>query len=277
MRTVSTPVPTTRHRAIPALFLLLFPFTLTLLLAAVDSALPIEPQFAANQARVRSTGDPQRSNLQETAEVLDGETEGMLSYLTSVPLRPLSERHPGSGKATFAAHTSRASVPSLRVVIHKGRQVLALYEGARLVKTYRVSLGLEPVGAKTEAGDRRTPEGEYFICNKSSSSSFHRFLGISYPGEVDAIRAFEDGLISLETRNTIMRSAREGKTPPWNTRLGGWVGIHGYPTEDNQKRWVSLLYPKPHNWTNGCVALWDSEIEELYEVLPNGTPVTILP
>lgn len=177
----------------------------------------------------------------------------------------------------FGADTSWASTPPLRMVIHKARQVLALYEGGRLVKTYRVCLGLEPAGAKIETGDRRTPEGEYFICSKSSSSSFHRFLGLSYPGELDAIRAFEDGLISLETRNAIVRSAKEGRTPPWNTKLGGWVGIHGYPTEGNQKRWVSLLYPKPHNWTNGCIALWDSEIEELYAILPVGTPVTILP
>ncbi|MCA1959395.1 MAG: L,D-transpeptidase [Desulfomonile sp.] len=180
-------------------------------------------------------------------------------------------------EAAFAADISWASTPPLRVVIHKARQVLAVYEGARLIKTYRVSLGLEPVGPKTETGDRRTPEGEYFICSKSASSSFHRFLGISYPGELDAMRAFEDGQISLETRNAIIRSAKEGRTPPWNTKLGGWVGIHGYPTEGNQKRWVSLLYPKPHNWTNGCIALWDSEIEELYEILPVGTPVTILP
>lgn len=183
----------------------------------------------------------------------------------------------GLNDSALVAGTSWASVPPLRIVIYKGRQMLAVYEGARLIKNYRVSLGLEPLGAKTETGDRKTPEGEYFICNKSSSSSFHRFLGISYPSELDAMRAFENGLISLETRNAIVRSAQDGKSPLWNTKLGGWVGIHGYPTEANQKRWVSLLYPKPHNWTNGCIALWDSEIEELYEMLPLGTPVTILP
>jgi len=76
----------------------------------------------------------------------------------------------------LGADTSWASTPPLRMVVHKARQVLALYEGARLVKTYRVCLGLEPVGAKIETGDRRTPEGEYFICSKSSH---HRLVG--YP------------------------------------------------------------------------------------------------
>ncbi len=178
---------------------------------------------------------------------------------------------------TLAAETSWAATPPVRIVIHKGNQVLELYNGGTKVKTYRVCLGLDPLGAKRTTGDCKTPEGDYFICSKSASSSFHRFLGISYPGEHDATSAFEEGLISLDTRNAIIRNVREGRPPPWNTKLGGWVGIHGYPTDPSKKLWVSLLYPKPHNWTNGCIAMWDFEIEELFAGIEIGTPVSILP
>lgn len=175
---------------------------------------------------------------------------------------------------------STASVEShssLRIVIYKSRQLLDLYQGQVRIRTYRVCLGLEPWGPKRITGDRRTPEGEYFICLKTTASKFHRFLGISYPGETDAQAAFESGIISRATRDDIIRRARSGQAPPWDTKLGGWVGIHGYPTDDYKHTWISLLYPKPHNWTDGCIAMWNFEVEELFSAVTVGTPVTITP
>jgi murein L,D-transpeptidase YafK len=159
----------------------------------------------------------------------------------------------------------------------KARQVLQLLEPGTPPRTFRVCLGLDPQGPKKITGDRKTPEGEYFICYKSTTSKFHRFLGISYPGIGDARQAFERGAISLDQRDSIISKIEKGKTPPWNTKLGGWVGIHGYPTDEYYRLWTALLYPKPHNWTNGCIALWNFEIEELYSKVSVGTPVTILP
>jgi murein L,D-transpeptidase YafK len=164
-----------------------------------------------------------------------------------------------------------------KIVIHKSKQLLELHENGVRVKSYRVVLGMAPEGRKRLVGDQKTPEGDYFICLKSTSSRFHRFLGISYPGEHDAQTAFERGLISLDTRDSIISKLREGKPPPWNTKLGGWVGIHGYPSNEYQRRWIALLYPKPHNWTDGCIAVWNFEIEEIFSAVPLGTPVTILP
>jgi len=165
----------------------------------------------------------------------------------------------------------------LKLVIHKTGQVLRLYKKGNRIRSYRVCLGLEPEGAKRITGDYRTPEGDYFICFKNSTSKYHRFLGISYPGEQDARAAFEAGLIKPETRDAIINRVRTGQAPPWDTELGGWVGIHGYPTDEYKKIWIFLLYPKPHNWTDGCIALWDFEVEELYSMVPVGTPVTIVP
>jgi murein L,D-transpeptidase YafK len=169
------------------------------------------------------------------------------------------------------------SARDLRIVINKNRQILDLYKNGKRIKTYRVCLGLDPDGPKRITGDFRTPEGDYFVCFKSGSSKFHRFLGISYPGERDAQVAFESGLIPLDTRDAIINRVRSGQAPPWDTELGGWVGIHGYPTEEYKKIWISLLFPKPHNWTDGCIALWDFEVEELYSTVSVGTPVMIVP
>ena len=96
---------------------------------------------------------------------------------------------------------------------------------------------------------------------KVPASRFHRFLGISYPSVADAQAAFENGLISLDKRDSIVGSLKSGKAP-WDTELGGWVGIHGYPTDEYERKWVTLLYPKPDNWTDGCIAMWNFEIEE---------------
>jgi murein L,D-transpeptidase YafK len=163
------------------------------------------------------------------------------------------------------------------LIISKADNGLTLVESGVPVKRFRVCLGMNPVGPKTVTGDKKTPEGDYVICMKRTDSRFHRFMGISYPNEKDARDAFERGLISLDTRDMIIRELRQGNAPPWATRLGGWVGIHGYPTNDYQRLWVSLFFPKPHNWTDGCVALWNYEIDELFSLIPVGAPVRIIP
>ncbi len=164
-----------------------------------------------------------------------------------------------------------------KIIITKSEQILVLTDRGGKIKKIRVCLGLNPIGAKRITGDQKTPEGDYFICSKSTASSFYRFLGISYPGPADAQNAFERGLISLDDRDSILESARNWKAPPWNTKLGGWVGIHGYPTDWYKRLWVILYFPKPHNWTDGCIAMWNFEMEELFNRVNIGTPVKILP
>ncbi|MGB6064221.1 MAG: L,D-transpeptidase [Desulfomonilaceae bacterium] len=167
--------------------------------------------------------------------------------------------------------------PSSKIVILKQRHILEFHQNGKPVRTYRVCLGLNPLGSKRVTGDAKTPEGEYFICYKNAASRFHRFLGISYPSAADAQTAFESGLISLDKRDYIVNTLRTGKAPPWDTTLGGWVGIHGYPSDENERKWVTLLYPKPDDWTDGCIAMWDFEIEELFSKVSLGTPVIISP
>jgi len=171
------------------------------------------------------------------------------------------------------------SVPAngAKIVILKEQQLLQLHLNGALLKSYRICLGGNPLGPKRIMGDQKTPEGDYTICYKSESSRFHRFLGISYPSADDAQASFANGLISLDELHSLINTIRADKTPPWDTKVGGWVGIHGYPTNEYVRKWISLLYPKPHNWTDGCIAMWNFEIDELYSRVSVGTPVSIHP
>ena len=122
---------------------------------------------------------------------------------------------------------------------------VASVDGARKVlKAYDIGLGFAPVGHKQFEGDGKTPEGQYFISHKNPDSQYHLSLGISYPNEADI--AFAEA---------------EGKSP------GGDIFIHGGPNTRVSKR----------DWTWGCIALTDKEIERVYSMVKPGTPVFILP
>ena len=107
------------------------------------------------------------------------------------------------------------------------------------------------------------PEGEFYIFTKNPRSAFHLSLGVSYPNVEDAERGLRDGLITRAQRDRIVRAIRNKSTPPQNTPLGGDIYIHGNGARSD--------------WTWGCVALENEDIEELYRVIDTGTLVTIKP
>lgn len=150
-----------------------------------------------------------------------------------------------------------------KIVVKKKERQMVLYSDGKLVRTYRIGLGLSPVGDKVRAGDRRTPEGDFYIFTKNNRSAFYLSLGISYPNEAHAARGLRDGLISQAQYDTIVRAVRAGKTPPQNTRLGGDIYIHGNGASSD--------------WTWGCVALEDRDVREVFDAIPVGTPVRIEP
>jgi len=114
-----------------------------------------------------------------------------------------------------------------RIVITKGERRLRLYSGEEAVRTYPIGLGFSPVGDKEREGDGRTPEGEFYVCVKNPRSAFLLSLGLSYPNQEDAERGLSNGLISRTEHDRIVRAIGGGRTPPWNTDLGGEVFIHG--------------------------------------------------
>jgi murein L,D-transpeptidase YafK len=181
-----------------------------------------------------------------------------------------------------------------RILIIKSQRRLELWVGKKMVKAYRIQLGQNPVGPKTKQGDSRTPEGEYFIC-EHRPSTYHRGLLISYPNVHDARRGLDAGLISQKEFDEIKAAIKEGRCPPQNTKLGGLILIHGQLPEYTadfarcQRAKPGSLRPglEPgdanpaeihefHDWTNGCIALFNPDIRELYEFVPDRTPVTIV-
>jgi murein L,D-transpeptidase YafK len=138
-----------------------------------------------------------------------------------------------------------------------------VYSDSTLLHTFRVGLGTNPDSAKQRQGDRATPEGVYAVAYKNPDSRFYKSLALTYPNQQDAERGLRTGLITQKEHDAILAAHRQGRTPPWNTALGGEIFIHGHGSASD--------------WTWGCIALDDSDMERLYRVVPPGTPITIRP
>jgi len=149
--------------------------------------------------------------------------------------------------------------------ISKQKRLLT-FTGADGKEVFRcpVSLGSSPVGHKKREGDGKTPEGSYRICTVNRQSRFHIALGISYPSTADAEAALNDGRISRLAYLRIALMQRLGLRPPWRTPLGGYVMVHG---EDPGGR--------KGDWTAGCVALTNPDIEKLASLCGKGETVII--
>lgn len=137
-----------------------------------------------------------------------------------------------------------------RVVVEKAQRRLTLYRNGAALRSYRVALGSEPVGPKTREGDGRTPEGVYFIDRHNPASGYHSALHLSYPNAADRARA-----------------AALGVSP------GGDIMIHGIR---NGLGWLGPLQ-RLRDWTRGCIALSDAEVDEVAAAVPDGTAVEIKP
>ena len=191
----------------------------------------------------------------------------LLCCLSPAPEAPVDK------PLTFASFLSSLAGP-LRLVIWKSQYTLTLYKGDRPVKTYRAVFGKGfRDGDKRMTGDKRTPEGEFYICTMNHSKRFYKFMGLSYPALKHAEYGLQSRIISPDEYATIKKAIEERQPPPWNTRLGGAVGIHGRMLDAT----VASYFYSVMNWTDGCIALDNADIDELYSVVSLGTPVTILP
>lgn len=150
---------------------------------------------------------------------------------------------------------------SPRIVIAKSARTLTLLDGDRAIRRYRIGLGSNPLTDKEREGDGCTPEGNFYVCGRNSRSRFHLSLHISYPDPGDAARGVAAGLISLADAEAIRTAHAHRCVPPQRTALGGELFIHGGGGH--------------RDWTRGCVAVGDDEIEELFAAVPDGAPVTI--
>ena len=153
-----------------------------------------------------------------------------------------------------AAHLNIDPLPSDavadRVLVEKSARRLTLLRGGKVLKTYRVTLGRAPSGAKEYEGDQRTPEGAYSIDFHKADSDYHLALHLSYPEQHDIDRAALQGLSA-----------------------GSDIMIHGLP---NGRGWIGRFHRRK-DWTAGCVAVANFEIEEIYRTVPDGTPIELGP
>lgn len=147
-----------------------------------------------------------------------------------------------------AARALPQSAVADRVLVLKAKRKLLLLHGEEILKTYHVSLGGHPAGPKTREGDSKTPEGRYVLDWHNAQSDFYRSIHISYPNQAD-----------------IARAARSG------VPAGGDLFIHGQPND----------YPgpgkQPGDWTEGCIAVSNAEMDEIWRGVPDGTPIEIRP
>lgn len=137
-----------------------------------------------------------------------------------------------------------------RILILKAAHTMTLMHGDEGLKTYKVALSTVPLGAKERNGDHKVPEGKYVVDRKNPQSQFHLALHISYPNEADRARARKLGVAP-----------------------GGDIEIHGLA---KRYAWLGALH-REHDWTDGCIAVTNAEIDEIYPLIQVGTTVEICP
>ena len=173
--------------------------------------------------------------------------------------------------ALFAGQGAEAGEYELR--ISKQNNELIVERAGERVKTYRIASGKGGRGAKRRQGDNKTPVGAYRITQARESGRFHYFMHLDYPNLIDAWRGYKDKVISAVEFKQIALAHKQGRTPPQDTGLGGFIGIHGLGRTDAEK----LAIHEGFNWTEGCIALTNEEIRELRQFIQPGMTVLIRP
>lgn len=151
----------------------------------------------------------------------------------------------------FISCLCSASEPKVdQVLVKKSAEKMYLFSKGKILKTYSVTFGANPEGHKEQEGDERTPQGNYILDYKKEDSSFYKAIHISYPNEID-----------------IKKAKKAGVSP------GGQIMIHG---QKNGFGWLSSL-TQHFNWTDGCIAVTNKEMEEIWNLVDTGTPIEIQP
>lgn len=205
------------------------------------------------------------------------------------PERPLAEL-----VAEHRLALDNGKLKNPRLLVNKAQRRLELWVRRRMVKAYRIQLGLNAHGPKKRQGDRRVPEGTYFICDHRPST-YYLALWLAYPNEADARRGLDSRLVTPGEYRAILERLASRACPPQGTRLGGDILLHGQ-LPDLTAELARAHRAKPEtlrpgfragdadpaaireyqDWTDGCVALFNPDIRELYEFVPDGAEVIIV-
>jgi murein L,D-transpeptidase YafK len=173
--------------------------------------------------------------------------------------------------AIAAAPSPEPAAPRFELEIFKSRNELVIKDGTDVVRRYYAAFGSGGKGAKRRRGDDMTPVGAYRIVDFKADSRFQFFMLLNYPNLVDGWHGYRERTINAAQFKAIASAWRNGATPPQDTPLGGYIGIHGIGEITPKK----LDIHRSLNWTQGCIALSNEEIDELRQYVTVGTRVFI--
>ncbi|NNF03410.1 MAG: L,D-transpeptidase [Rhodothermales bacterium] len=155
--------------------------------------------------------------------------------------------------------------------VSKSEQTLYVYRGPELLASYPTDLGYNFFSDKIKRGSLaepdhwRTPTGRFYVASKNASSQFYKALVLNYPNREDAERGMRDGIITKDQYESIVRADESISMPPMDTGLGGWIEIHGDGTGARR------------NWTQGCIAITNAQMDQIWNWVDVGTPVLVEP
>ena len=164
-------------------------------------------------------------------------------------------------------YVSSDALSNVWIRVSKRQKSVYIYRGTELVRQIPADFGNNVSSDKIQRGDQRspddwrTPEGSFFVVSKNPNSSFYKALVLNYPTAEDARRGLHQGLISKEEFDAIVEAEESFSMPPMNTMLGGWIEIHGDGTGGGT------------NWTQGCIAIENERMDEIWSMIEVGTPV----
>lgn len=162
-----------------------------------------------------------------------------------------------------------SKISNIWIRISKAEQTMFVYQGGKLVVKLPTDLGYNFFADKERRGSPgdpdhwRTPEGQFFVAAKNPNSQFYKAFVLNYPNAEDAERGLRDSIITQAQYDAIVQAERSVSMPLMNTELGGYIEIHGDGTG------------KRSNWTQGCIAIDNAELDKLWDLIAVGTPVLI--
>ncbi len=157
------------------------------------------------------------------------------------------------------------------IIVKKNDKELIVKKSDKIVKKYHIATGKGGAGTKRKRGDSKTPLGVYRISKLNKSERFHYFLQLDYPNLIDAWYGFKNEIIDGNDFKKIANAYKKRRSPPQDTNLGGQIGIHGIGKTTKKK----LAIHEELNWTDGCIALSNDDINDLMKFINIGTTVVI--
>ena len=217
-------------------------------------------------------GDDWYYNIEKSATAYSD--EGLSQTAFELPFREavvVTERNARWSKIRTEkgdeGYVSSDALSNVWIRVSKRKKSVYIYRGAELVRQIPADFGNNVSSDKIQRGDQRspddwrTPEGSFFVVSKNPNSQYYKALVLNYPTAEDARRGYRQGLISKDEYDSIVQAEANYSMPPMNTMLGGWIEIHGDGTGGGT------------NWTQGCIAIENERMDEIWSMVEVGTPV----